>query len=442
MRNILLFFALSLLVFNSIFSQTRPNVTLKKFEKDTSETIKSIHFVDNEKIIVSRTFTNNGFKSKLDLNIEDFGITKLAAKYLSKEQKEAGRFNKHRFLSKVILTKEKLPYDTKLAHFFASWNKSYLERLSRKNKNSRTFLLEALRVLESNDLNIKKSILANFYYDLARISYVFKDDNGIINYYLKAIEHMPNRGYYYVNLGGKLVKLKEYDLALPYLNAAKTIYPGNHPFTHVSLAIMAYGKGEYKKALAYVNIAFTREKHLYTHGSRKGTRDLSIYALRGGIKLKLGYIEEAKKDLFEALRINSKSSSAHRFLGEVYGISNDKSKACEFLQKAEQLGYLKMSFSQDDLFPLIDQYCHNKIVKETTEIEPKIYPIPAKTEVFIKNLVDDNYTYEVYSYNNKLITASKLENNKIDISSLKSGLYILKILNENRAFVYRFVKEQ
>jgi|GEM_PF-3249665 len=136
--------------------------------------------------------------------------------------------------------------------------------------------------------------------DLARISYGLKDDNAIINYYVKAIENQPQRGYYYTNLGGKLVNLKEYDLALPYLKAATVIYPGGHPFTNAFLARVAYCKGQYEKALEYINIVFKRENHLYSHGAKKGTRDLSIRSVRGGIKLKLGDLEGAKKDLEDA----------------------------------------------------------------------------------------------------------------------------------------------
>lgn len=75
-----------------------------------------------------------------------------------------------------------------------------------------------------------------------------------------------------------------------------------------------------------------------------------------------------------------------------------------------------------------------------------LYPVPAKNELFIDLLNDDlsNYSYDIINMNGQVVTSkAKVKNRKekIDLSHLPSGLYIVRLKSNNSYFSRKFIKE-
>ncbi len=70
-----------------------------------------------------------------------------------------------------------------------------------------------------------------------------------------------------------------------------------------------------------------------------------------------------------------------------------------------------------------------------------IYPNPVADVVHIENKLSDSFTTEIRNLNGQLVFTSPLFNNKIYVSELSSGMYILTIKNEKGKASKLFVKE-
>jgi len=73
----------------------------------------------------------------------------------------------------------------------------------------------------------------------------------------------------------------------------------------------------------------------------------------------------------------------------------------------------------------------------------KIFPNPAKDKIIIKGLVN-NYLLEIYDISGKKINIIQKDDKDgiyVDVSTLGSGIYILKINNKISNFSYRFIKK-
>lgn len=62
--------------------------------------------------------------------------------------------------------------------------------------------------------------------------------------------------------------------------------------------------------------------------------------------------------------------------------------------------------------------------------EIRVYPNPSQNEIFVEANLGLTQ-YEIYNVNGQLIQFETLENNRIDISNLKSGLYFIRFSNIN-----------
>ncbi len=79
-------------------------------------------------------------------------------------------------------------------------------------------------------------------------------------------------------------------------------------------------------------------------------------------------------------------------------------------------------------------------IDELSFFEGSIYPNPASDHLFIKSSRDGIHEYKVYDLLGKNLLDGFLENNQsIDISNLKRGVYLLKI--ENTSSTFKFIKE-
>ena len=67
----------------------------------------------------------------------------------------------------------------------------------------------------------------------------------------------------------------------------------------------------------------------------------SAYNNRGFAKFKLGKIEEGIADIEKGIALNPTNSFAYRNLAEIYKTQKDYKKACEYVEKAKEHGFLK-----------------------------------------------------------------------------------------------------
>lgn len=75
-----------------------------------------------------------------------------------------------------------------------------------------------------------------------------------------------------------------------------------------------------------------------------------------------------------------------------------------------------------------------------------LYPVPAKDELFIdlQNSNLSNYSYEIINMNGQIVKSkTKVEKirQKIDVSYLPSGLYIIRLKSNNSYSSRKFIKE-
>ena len=68
-------------------------------------------------------------------------------------------------------------------------------------------------------------------------------------------------------------------------------------------------------------------------------------------------------------------------------------------------------------------------INELSNLNFKIYPNPAKDFISIEYL--ENYDYQLVNSLGQVILLGKNEKSNIDITSISTGIYFLKITNEN-----------
>ena len=279
----------------------------------------------------------------------------------------------------------------------------------------------------------------------------FEMENFSSHYRYKAAKSDPENNRLKYNLGAYLYTIKSYRLSQVYLNKVLEKWKG-HAFSHRALAALNTDFEDYEKAMFHINIAFPKEKNLIKFGYGKLEHD--IRTIRGLLHHKLGNSEQGIADLKEALNLNKDNSFAYRNLGVVYHDIGSYDLACEYLQKAKNLGYEKIH-DRYDLQEFLDSACQkvseleeelttNAELIKTTRLanKPFVYPNPGKDIVRIKNLSFEKFTYEIYDYTSKLISRNRSINGSVIVSNLPQGVYILKVISDNGlAESFRIIKE-
>jgi hypothetical protein len=69
-----------------------------------------------------------------------------------------------------------------------------------------------------------------------------------------------------------------------------------------------------------------------------------------------------------------------------------------------------------------------------------IYPNPAQNEVFVTG-VKNITNVQILSLDGKVVMSEQTNNNRIDVSSVNDGMYILRVISGNEVYTTRFVKE-
>jgi hypothetical protein len=89
---------------------------------------------------------------------------------------------------------------------------------------------------------------------------------------------------------------------------------------------------------------------------------------------------------------------------------------------------------------LVANFVVTSLVSENRYVGVTIYPNPAIDVVNI--LIDDVYRMSLFDASGKLIKEAVLHSktNHIDISSLDSGVYLIKLTNDRKIFIYRIFK--
>lgn len=311
--------------------------------------------------------------------------------------------------------------------------------------------IRLLKFSEVKKIEVPNKLLANIFDARASIYEYYEMENYATQYKYKALKSDPEDKRLIYNLGSYLYGIKSYRLAEFYLKKALEIRP-DHEFSHRELASLYTDFEYYDKALHHVNLAFAQESNLIKYGFGSVERD--IRTLRGLIYHKLGESDKGVADLIEAINLNKNNSFAYRNLGVVYFELEDYNKACEYLKKAEDLGYVK-THDRYDLQNYLEQACKNiETINNETKLEIEsvkitklidksfVYPNPTKGIINIKNLSFETYNYSIFDHTGKLLIegdSSKVKT--ISMVNLPTGVYILKVHNKGAVETFRIIKE-
>ncbi|KAB1069364.1 tetratricopeptide repeat protein [Tamlana haliotis] len=201
---------------------------------------------------------------------------------------------------------------------------------------------------------IKQSPLRTMYHTMA-IDYAATEDyeNALIyNYKALGIEY--NNQAVLNNLGSLLLRVKDYDLALKFLDECHRINPENyHAFFNKSKLYLE--TGNYQKALDFIEKTIADERS-HKLSEKHISEEKTIWVTRGELYYILGRPDEAIKDLQKALVENPANSYAYRCLSLIYKSKGDHIKACDALSKAEEYKYDKI-YNTNEVEQLKNDFC-------------------------------------------------------------------------------------
>lgn len=75
-----------------------------------------------------------------------------------------------------------------------------------------------------------------------------------------------------------------------------------------------------------------------------------------------------------------------------------------------------------------------------TETDLTLYPNPANTEITLGNFQPDNGLLELYKSDGSLVSGCKITGNKINITELPNGLYFVKVTQNKKIRMLKFIK--
>jgi hypothetical protein len=147
----------------------------------------------------------------------------------------------------------------------------------------------------------------------------------------------------------------------------------------------------------------------------------------------------AEKYLIEAAQADNPPSKAY------YDPEKDNSR-CKSLGVAEswnnadkkQYGR-NLGGSQGIELNFRDMSGITSISKTDKSLQVIIYPNPTHDLLFVQNC-DPNSRIQIFDLNGKILASYYLSNNKIDISHLPKGLYLINITNKNQTVVEKIIK--
>jgi len=78
-------------------------------------------------------------------------------------------------------------------------------------------------------------------------------------------------------------------------------------------------------------------------------------------------------------------------------------------------------------------------IRENDEIK-EIYPTVSESELHMVNIKNLPCIAEIYSSEGVLLSSEKVENNILNVSALKSGIFYLSIISDNKRYQFKFIK--
>ncbi|MEP6804490.1 MAG: T9SS type A sorting domain-containing protein [Flavobacterium sp.] len=187
-----------------------------------------------------------------------------------------------------------------------------------------------------------------------------------------------------------------------------------------------------------ITIAFKYEKEIIGRTTAYGGRDLRT--TRGLLYHKLGESAKGIADLKYALEMDKNNSYAMKNLGIIYLDQHKYKKACELFRKANELNYA-LVYDEVDLPSLLESACNN-VQPEVTDLKkPYVFPNPAETTISVVNFRSADFDYEFFSFDSISVLKGKSKDGKIDISTLSSGFYVLKVSRGDFVETFKVIKE-
>jgi len=303
--------------------------------------------------------------------------------------------------------------------------------INKISKNTTSSLSETVIASREKFKSSLYDLIANVYLNLEM-------ENYAVAYFYKAMSAAPNDMRILYNFGNYLQVKKSTDLALYYLEKVITTMP-EHGFARLSLSKLYSDRGEYKKAMENMSIAFPKEKNIIARSTDYGGRDLRT--TRGLLYHKLGESEKGIQDLKEALEMDKNNSYAMKNLGIIYLDQKKYNEACQLFEKAKNLKYT-LVYDEDDLDNLLENACNNiESEIEIIQAKPFVYPNPATSVISIQNYEYKIFDFELFDFESNSVMSGKTKDGNIDITRLNSGFYILKIKNNNSSQTFKIIKQ-
>ena len=204
---------------------------------------------------------------------------------------------------------------------------------------------------------IKRSAQRSIYHSMA-IDYTYTEDyEKALMYGFKALAIQNDNQAVLNNLGWLLLRIKDYDLALTFLDKCHEINPKNY-YAFFNKAKIYLEKGNYQKALGFIEKTILDERS-HKLSKKNISEEKTIWATRGEIYYRLGRLEEGIIDLQKALEENPANSYAYRCLALIYIDNNQLNKAYITLLKAEEYKYDKI-YETNEVKELLSRYYTSK----------------------------------------------------------------------------------
>ncbi|WP_163409303.1 T9SS type A sorting domain-containing protein [Flavobacterium ajazii] len=283
----------------------------------------------------------------------------------------------------------------------------------------------------------REKFKSNIYDVLGNLYMSLEMEDHAFHHFYKAMASAPDDYRILYNFANCLQNRKQNDLALFYLEKILKEKP-EHGHARWSIAKLYSDLGQYEKAMENINVAFTKEKTIIEHSSGYGGRDLRT--TRGLLYHKLGDSEKGIQDLKAALGMDKNNTYALKNLGIIYLDQKKHKEACELFQKAKELNY-SLIFDENDLDALLESACNNVVPEIIQKKKAFVFPNPAVSSISIENFSSEKFNYALFDFESNPVLNGSTTNGTIDVSSLASGFYILKVSTDDISETFKVIKQ-
>lgn len=187
-------------------------------------------------------------------------------------------------------------------------------------------LLKAISLSNGNEIN-----LATFYDNLGQLYFFYKsNDDSAAKYFEKAIScsrQSSDNDLVYMNLGVIMHRSNNLESASKYFESAEAINPKNDLLMY-NFALLLSDLNRNTEALEKINSAIITNPN-----------DADYFDTKGNILTDLSLFNEAEIEYKNAVKINPNSGSTYYNLGFLYGEQNKQKESIKYYDKAVQLNF-------------------------------------------------------------------------------------------------------